>query len=534
MNTRSLAPLALALLTMLLVSGADAQTIFPNIRISSPAEEPEEVTIAINPLNPAQLVAAANLSYYAFSNDSGRTWEEGHLGSQFGVWGDPCVIFDPSGHAYIGHLSNPRDGYWLDRLVVQKSTDGGATWNGGAPVGGDPPTQQDKEWLIADYTGSPYHGNLYVCWTQFDHYGSTLRTDSSRILFARSTNGGESWSDPVRVGDLAGDCLDRDSTVQGAVPAVGPAGEIYTCWSYAGKIFFDRSTDGGATFGADRFVTDQPGGWDIDIPGLQRCNGFPVTLCDLSGSANRGSLYVVWADQRNGATNTDIFLSRSTDRGESWSPRVRVNQDTTATQQFFHWATIDQSDGDLYVVYYDRRATAGNATDVFVARSTDGGRTFTDMRVSRSPFVPDASQFLGDYIGIAAHGGIAYPLWTRMDSGRTSAWIAVLGDSSRTLGVGAEPRSGMGGEGFEVRGTPYTPFAKVYVTLPRRGPMTVTVHNSLGVVVRELASGEYPEGMTTLWWDGVDADGVRAPNGAYFVRLVTPLGTRTEKLMLMR
>ena len=73
-----------------------------------------------------------------------------------------------------------------------------------------------------------------------------------------------------------------------------------------------------------------------------------------------------------------------------------------------------------------------------------------------------------------------------------------------------------------------------FTEIAHPAPVTVTVHNSLGITVRELASGDYPEGMSTLWWDGLDSNGVRSPNGPYFVRLVTPSGTHTEKLMLMR
>jgi hypothetical protein len=139
---------------------------YPNIRLSKPeSTRPEEVTIAINPANPRQLAAGANINFYYYSTDGGLTWTETRLTSSLGVYGDPCVIFDAVGNLYYGHLSNPPVGIgdWLDRIVVQKSTDG-TTWNDGAGIGLNPPKDQDKEWLAADLTNSPYRNNLYIAW----------------------------------------------------------------------------------------------------------------------------------------------------------------------------------------------------------------------------------------------------------------------------------------------------------------------------------------------------------------------------------
>ena len=50
-------------------------------------------------------------------------------------------------------------------IVVQKSTDGGVSFDDGSFIGLSPPKDQDKEWLNVDTTGGPYHGNLYLAWT---------------------------------------------------------------------------------------------------------------------------------------------------------------------------------------------------------------------------------------------------------------------------------------------------------------------------------------------------------------------------------
>jgi len=129
------------------------------------------------------------------------------------------------------------------------------------------------------------------------------------------------------------------------------AGEIYTSWAGPEGLLFDKSTDGGETWGTDKFVSDIPGGWAFDVPGIYRCNGMPITMCDISNSQNRGTIYIVWSDQRNGTSNTDIFLVKSTDNGNTWTSPTKVNNDLTTRHQFFVWSTIDQSTGFLWFCF---------------------------------------------------------------------------------------------------------------------------------------------------------------------------------------
>ena len=488
-----------------------------NVQVNSPAStDPEEVTIAINPVDPQNLLAGANIRYYYYSTDGGRSWTEGKLTSAYGVWGDPCVIYDAQGKAYYGHLSRPPagQGYFLDRIVVQRSADGGKTWDAGVGVGHNPPrAQQDKEWLAADQTNSAYRNRLYCAWTQFDSLDSRLAKDSTRILFSLSTDGGAGWSPPVRISDTAGDCLDEDNTVEGAVPAVGPNGEVYLAWSGPLGIMFDRSTDGGSTFGKDIFVANQPGGWDFGVPGIYRCNGLPVTACDVSRSKYRGSVYVLWSDQRNGIDNTDVFLAKSTDGGLTWGPARRVNDDLTVTHQFFPWLAVDQANGNVYVVFYDRRNTIGNMTEVYLARSTDGGVTFFNTKVSSSPFSPISSVFFGDYTNIAAANGSIYPIWMRLDTTRLSVWTALVKD---TLAAGVALEPGIAG-GFSLAQNypnPFNPSTTIRYGLPRRSNVTLTVLNMLGQEVKTLVVGEQPGGVYEV---SLDARGLAS--GVYIYRL---------------
>jgi hypothetical protein len=503
--------------------------------VSNPAStNPEEVTIAINPTDPMNLVAGANIDYYYYSTDGGLTWQQGQLSSSMGVWGDPCVAFDADGSVYYAHLSWPLQAIddFLDRIVVQKSTTGGTAWSDGVGVGFNHPKDQDKEWLVADLTHSSYRNNLYLAWTEFDKLDSANPADSTRILFSRSINHGVTWSSPIRVSDMAGNALDGDDTVEGAVPAVGPNGEIYLSWVGSELLFFDKSTDGGVTFGSDVVVTTQPGGWAFDIPGIYRCNGFPVTMCDVSNSPYQGHVYIVFSDQRNGTDDTDVFIVKSTDGGTTWTSPLALVPETGPAQQFFPWSTIDPVTGFIYVVYYDRRFTAGNATDVYMSTSQDGGATWSDFKVSAAPFTPTASVFFGDYINVAALAGMVYPIWMRMDGSNLSIWTAIV-DIPTGIAVTPHP-TGRGAELGQNFPNPFNPTTTIEFKLAATARVNLSIFDAAGRLMTTLADQTLPAGPHRLAWDGTDARGQAVGSGVYFYRLRAGDHTVTRKMTFVK
>ena len=388
---------------------------------------PAEPSIFINPKNPKYMVAGSLINFFHYSEDGGESWETEELFSPLGVWGDPCIVADTLGHFYYFHLSDP-DGNGLegintiDQIVVQKSVDNGKTWSEGASIGKNHPKNQDKQWAVVN----PVNNEIYVTWTEFDSYGSEKKEDQSRILFSKSSDTGINWMTPSVINSTNGDCMDGDQTTQGAVPAVGLNGEIYTTWALDNQLLFSKSKNGGVNWEEEKVIAYQPGGWDLYIPGIYRANGLPITVADLSEGGFRGSIYVNWSDQRNGADDTDVWLIYSRNNGISWSEPVRVNVDSTKTHQFFSWMALDQATGYLYIVFYDRSGHSDNQTDVVLAVSKDGGNTFTNQTISESPFTPKEHVFFGDYNNIHAHKGIIRPAWTRYENGTLSVWTTLI------------------------------------------------------------------------------------------------------------
>jgi hypothetical protein len=515
---------------LLSAAAVDAQP--KNIRVSPPVNgdfyPPEEVSVAINPVNPLNIAASANVRYAYVSFDGGMTWKERLL--PLGTWGDPSLTFDGLGNLYYCHLSNyPMIGVpgarFIDRLGVHRSSDGGETWRDSVIVGFNPPRQQDKDYLAADLTDSPRKNSVYLAWTQFDLLESRAPGDSSRILFSRSTDGGASWMSPVRVSERAGDCIDSSNTVEGAVPAVGPDGGVYLSWGGPLGIMFSKSTDGGVTWGKNVFVDSLRGGWDQHVSGIYRCNGMPVTGCDISNSPGRGTVYVCWSDIRFGSGNTRIFLRRSTDGGGTWGAAVQVNTDMTDREHFFPWMTVDPVTGVVHVIFYDRRETDGDGTDVYAAHSSDGGETFTDFKVSTSPFIPDSAVFFGDYTGIAARDGKVYPVWMRMDYNVLSVWTAPFADSS---GRSGRPGSVIPSTFalFQNYPNPFNPSTTISYQVPRAGDVRLVVYDLLGREVIRLADGQKAAGFYRATFNAAQFS-----SGAYFYRL-TAAGYAAQKSML--
>jgi hypothetical protein len=89
---------------------------------------------------------------------------------------------------------------------------------------------------------------------------------------------------------------------------------------------------------------------------------------------------------------------------------------------------VDQTSGDLHLVFYDRHKykSSNNQTDVVWSMSKDGGNTFTQQTISEKSFLPDDKVFFGDYLGIAAVNGRIRPIWPRMDNGKITLWTALI------------------------------------------------------------------------------------------------------------
>src|SRR5215470_16078964 len=200
-----------------------------------------EPSIAVNPNNPAQVVAAFQPATVAYSSDGAQTFSTAELPPIEG-WrggGDVSVAFDNKGHAYLGTLHFDKLGsasYWAhgagrNGIFVRRSLDGGKTWEKDATTvkayqGNEPDIQwEDMPRLFADtQPKSRFRGNVYAGWIEW-------QLDKSIILFARSTDGGKSFSQSIRISTHAGLPRDDNGGLVGFVGTVDADGTIYASWN---------------------------------------------------------------------------------------------------------------------------------------------------------------------------------------------------------------------------------------------------------------------------------------------------------------
>lgn len=362
------------------------------------------------------------------SEDGGVTWRGQANGTGGDNSGDPAVVIDRNGRFFVGYIAAN------DGQGVARSLNRGQIWTHVQAANTRGASLLDKNHLWVDNSStSPFAGNLYSAWTMFGG------PNDAEIEITRSTDGGLTWSNPI----VLSRNVNALSHNQGVHIQTGPNGEVYVMWAIYDAfpadetaLGFALSRDGGATFEpARRIITNIRGIRNSGAGKGIRTAAFPVLAADISNSPRRGTLYAVWTNRGTPGVNigndVDGYIIASTDHGASWSNPARINQDAPnlGKQHFFHWITCDPANGNLSVIYYDDRNVSAFASEAFVSNSTDGGATWSDMRVSDVAFQPApipgmAANYFGDYLGIAALAGKVYPAWTDNRDGRAMTYVS--------------------------------------------------------------------------------------------------------------
>jgi hypothetical protein len=164
---------------------------------------------------------------------------------------------------------------------------------------------------------------------------------------------------------------------------------------------------------------------------------------------------------------------------------------------------LDETNGNLYVTYYNRAATVGDATDVTLARSSDGGTTWQEFGVSESQFTPLASVFFGDYMGIDAHAGRIAMIWTRMDQGTTSVWAMTLADTDLVPSAVRTPVLPASTTLSQNYPNPFARATSIPYVIAREGHARITIVDPLGREVARLVDGRVDVGEHSVAFDAV-------------------------------
>jgi hypothetical protein len=325
-----------------------------------------EPSIAVNPLNPANMVIAwrqfdsvsSNFRQggWAYTFDAGRHWTFPGVLTPGTFRSDPVVDVDAQGVFYYQSL---KGNFLMDTFM---STNGGVSW--GAPVasyGGD------KNWLVVDRTGGIGDGNLYGIWQRFAACCGTN-------VLTRSVTGGTTWQTPVPVAKWP---------TFGTL-AVGPDGTLFAAGvdgttSQNFNVFVvARSKDA-----KDPGVTPTFDGRVVEMGGYMQLGGGPNpggllgqgnVAVDHSTGPTRGNVYLLASVGTEQTFDPlDVYLARSTDGGTTWSAPQRVNDDAYGNWQWLAAHAVAPN-GRIDVVWFDTRDSgADNVSRLYYAYSWDGG-----------------------------------------------------------------------------------------------------------------------------------------------------------------
>ena len=507
--------------------------VFTNLDVSQNPAPQNEMSVKISKKDPNRVVAAwrdfrqgssptvRRRIGYSYSTDGGTTWAASQLLDSTLLPGlprnsDPAVCEDTSGYFYIDVIAlTNSDGNGT--LAVYRSTDGGVTFPTAKIVAQS--GSEDKEYICCDWTpGSPFRNTLYTSWTRF--------SSTTGIFLTRSTNSGLNWSNPVSISDIT-------SGLQGSDICVGKNGEVYVCWldgnSSDDSIKFDKSTNGGLSFGVDKGVG---GGAFPNIPITTSGVTFPSIATDISSGPNFGNIYITWSDARNG--DPDIFLSRSTNGGTSWSPALRVNDDVIGNGKLQCWPWIAVSDsGRIVINYVDSRNTSVNTSfEMYMAKSTDGGLTFTNTLLStaQSPSAqPNSAVRFGDYIGIDYWKNRIVPIWTDERAGGfdTEAYTSII----NTL-VNVIPVSTSVPDNYDLKQNypnPFNPSTSIEFAIPVSGLVNIKVYDVLGKEVAQLVNEHLDAGTHKVIWNASALS-----SGIYVYKMISGGIEQTKRMMLVK
>lgn len=474
--------------------------------------------------------------YFNKSTDSGVSWVDpfGILVGAIEVHDYPLALDVRSSNIFytIWASSFPWSDTTHSYIYVTTSSDGGNYWwEFGRLV-------DDSTWSlkISPVLVTDIMGTAYAVWED-------SRGDSMDIYFAKSTDEGNTWTNPnIKVSDSSVATREFPSIT------VDTLSNIYVVWqdNRLGRwdIYFTKSTDGGLNWKLpDIPITDSLEGghtkpvieqysdtlyliWSNSIGDsshiyfgkstdfgdtwfTRRISNVDTLERGLPSLDVRGSLIsVVWQDERTGESH--IYFSSSTDGGLSWLDNIRVD-DGTDGEKYHPSIGIDDW-GDIYVAWDDER---NGHSQIYFAKSEDIGSTWT----SPNMLIGDGDDFFEDIMpSLAVNSQEICVAWQL--EGIIISGVEESANSSLSFS-------------FNIYPNPASYSVEISYILQNNEDVSINIYDISGRLLNEISSGVKGRGTHILYWDRKDSSGREVKSGVYFLRIKTPQGYMNKKLVLL-
>ena len=402
-----------------------------------------EVSIAVDRYRPHRVVAATmNIDdgrlLVLASGDRGASWSARLIPlSEGALHADPMVAFDSGGRVHLAVIPVGGGNTPLG-IDMMYSDDGGLSWSPAVRVTKATGRDDKLALVVDDGLHSAYRDRVYVAW----------KWPSGGIFQVTSNDRGASFSRPRLIDTARVSGLDMSVSDDGALYLAASDGmqqvmrvmrstddgALYLAASDGMQQVMRvmRSTDGGASFLPSVVVAPVRAQWYTSQPShCARQSLVHATIAvDRSAGPREGEVYLAWADFAIGQSpalcrdscdpaspcTTDIFWSRSSDGGISWSAPASLAGGMEGGDRYFPWLRTDPESGVIYLAYKDSRLDRSRrAVDVYLSRSADGGASWeapTRLSTKSSDATASGGFQYGDYQGLAVAPGLVFAAWS--------------------------------------------------------------------------------------------------------------------------
>src|SRR5574337_981427 len=310
-------------------------------------------------------------------------------------------------------------------IYYERSTDGGATFNGGTTSTPGTPINLSNNSGASTVPQITVSGSdVYVVWSD--------QTSSSGIYFSKSTDGGATFNGGTSSSPGSPTVLSSTTGVT-ATPEIAASGsDVVVVWRGSspspGGIFYESSSNSGSSFNT------ATSGAAIELS--SGISGAPINpQITISGSY----VYVVWQQ----GTTADIYYSRSTDGGATFNGGTTSTPGTAVNLSFNSGASnfpkITVSSSNVYVVWQDK--TVDSSGDIYFSASNDNGVTFNGG-TSSSPGSPvNISQSTGVTSTtpvVAASGTVVHVAWQETGTSTGKMYYTRGATSSTSISFDAQ------------------------------------------------------------------------------------------------